>query len=188
MFPPREASLQTRVFGPIDAAAAPPQPQPPTPLVPLVFDATNDMEAQQMAILCSVPLTDADDDSMNVDKDAGGQRRPSTPIPGRGISPSSAATAAAFAPPPNDPLAGTGPPAAPLDAQENEKLRFQNHQLTMQIEAMRAMIASTNAAADDKENKAKRYRHDAQQTMAASEAREQAILGEASQALNSVQA
>ena len=184
----RETSLQIRVFG--DASEVPPPPQPPTPLVPIVFDATNDL-TQQMAILCSVPLTDADDTRMYVDNNAGGEHRHSAPTSNaqqRGLSPSPAATAAAFAPPQSESLAGTGLPAVPLEVQECEKLRFQNQQLTMQIEAMKAVIEAKNAAADDKDNEVKRYRYDAQLTMAESEAREQALRGEASQTLSSVQA
>ena len=49
------------------------------------------------------------------------------------------------------------------------------------------MLASTNAVADDKDNEAKRYRHDAQTTAAVSDAREKAIIGQASQALHTPQ-
>ena len=179
LFPSREAS-------PIDAAAVPPQPQPPVPLVPQLtptFHPPDQLDALVVAMMHPTP----EDKDMDVDKDAGGQHRPPITPHGEGLSASSAATSAAFARPQDTPLAGTGLPSMHLDVQENEKLKFKNQQLTMQIEAMKAMLASTNAAADDKDNEAKRYRSDAQTTKAVSEAREQAIIGQASEALNTAQ-
>ena len=189
----RDTSLQARVFGQSspsdkDTAVAPPPAPPPVPLVPQLTPSFSP-PAQLTALVVSTKVPDDKDETeMDVDRDAGGARS-STSLFASGISPSSAATAAAFAPRQDgsgrpdslagsgllDPQTGTGPPATSIvplfNVQENEKLRFQNQQQAMQIEAMKAMIESMTANANNKENEAKRCRHDAETTRAVSEAR-----------------